>query len=64
MAETKMTDDGKYLARCSKCGTWVEVFPATAKGDLFFEALKADFLCCGEQQSATFTREKDCLDFH
>ncbi|MFZ5451193.1 MAG: hypothetical protein ACOZF2_04905 [Thermodesulfobacteriota bacterium] len=64
MTEARMAEDGRYWARCAKCGTWVEVYPVTAKGDLFFEVLKAGFHCCGRQQSAIFTREKDCLDFH
>ena len=64
MTETRITEDGKYLARCGQCGSWVEVHPETSPGDLFFEALKAEFQCCGRQQAATFTLEKDCLDFH
>ncbi len=64
MIATRMTDDGRYLAQCPLCGTWVEVRPATSQADLFFEVLHATFQCCGRQQSATFTKEKDALDFH
>jgi hypothetical protein len=64
MSVTKITRDGKYLAQCSICGTWIEVHPQTHKAELFFEVLEAGFQCCGRQQSATFTREKDTLDFH
>lgn len=61
---TRIAEDGKYLARCGKCGTWVEVNPEIFKTELFFEVLQAGFQCCGLQQSATFTKEKDTVDFH
>jgi len=61
---TRITGDGKYLAQCRKCGTWREVHPQTQGSDLFFEVLEAGFQCCDLPQSATFTQEKDTLDFH
>jgi len=64
MTLTRIAGDGKFLAQCAQCGTWVEVHPAPSEADLFFEVLLASFKCCGRQQSATFTREKDTLDFH
>lgn len=64
MTVTKIATDGRYLAQCAKCETWVEVHPKTSKAELFFEVLQASFYCCGLQQSATFTREKDTVDFH
>ncbi len=60
----KVAIDGKYLAQCRKCGAWVEVHPETFGTELFFEVLQATFRCCNLQQSATFTREKDTIDFH
>ncbi|MBI4643201.1 MAG: hypothetical protein HY743_05615 [Deltaproteobacteria bacterium] len=62
--DTRIAGDGKYLAQCERCGTWVEVRPETFKTELFFEVLQASFHCCGLHQSATFTREKDTVDFH
>ena len=64
MTVTRITPDGKYLALCEKCKTWVEVNPEVFGAELFFELLQTTFLCCGLQQSATFTREKDTVDFH
>jgi hypothetical protein len=64
MTLTRIAPDGRYLAQCRKCAAWVEVLPETSRAELFFEILEASFLCCGLQQSATFTREKDTLDFH
>jgi hypothetical protein len=61
---TRITADGKYLAQCRQCGTWVELYPETTKGDIFFEVHKADFHCCGLPQTATFFLEKDTVDFH
>jgi len=64
MTVVRITEDGKYLAQCRKCGTWTEVHPQTHDTELFFEVLQATFQCCGLQQSATFTKEKDTVDFH
>lgn len=64
MTNTRITAEGKYLAQCFKCGTWVEVLPEPHQTELFFEVLKACFHCCDLLQSATFTREKDTVDFH
>ncbi len=64
MTITKIAADGKYLAQCRKCGTWVQVFPENCKAEIFFEVLQASFHCCGLRQSATFTIEKDTVDFH
>lgn len=64
MTVTRITGDGKYLAQCRKCKAWVEVHPETLRAELFFEVLQAAFQCCGLQQSATFTEEKDTVDFH
>ncbi len=66
MADTKITADGAYLARCRKCGAWVDVNPeiCPAQNQMFFEVLLADFRCCGLRQAATFVTEKDTLDFH
>jgi len=64
MTVTRITEDGRHLARCGQCGTWVEVQPEIFQTEMFFEVLQANFRCCGRQQCATFTKEKDTVDFH
>ena len=67
MTITKIAADGKYLAQCRKCGTWVEVCPENPESctaEIFFEVIKLNFHCCDLRQSATFTIEKDTVDFH
>lgn len=64
MTITRITADGKYLAQCQQCGAWVELHPQAYGTEIFFEVLQANFDCCGLQQSATFTIEKDTLEFH
>ncbi|MFZ5447861.1 MAG: hypothetical protein ACOZFS_04400 [Thermodesulfobacteriota bacterium] len=64
MANSKIAEDGKYLARCCKCGTWVEVDPKPLEAELFFEVRQASFHCCDLTQSVTFILEKDTVDFH
>lgn len=64
MTNTKISEDGRYLARCQKCGTWLEVEVENRKAEIYFEVLEATFHCCGLRQSATFTMEKDTVDFH
>jgi hypothetical protein len=67
MIKTKVTEAGKYLAQCRTCGTWVEIRPENpqyGKAEIFFEVLQFTFHCCGLRQSATFTIEKDTVDFH
>jgi len=65
MSFIKIASDGRYLARCEKCGAWVEVkaeYPANSPNELFFEVLGPP--CCGLRQTAALVREKDMLDFH
>lgn len=67
MTITKIAADDKYLAQCRKCGIWVEVCPENPdsfKAEIFFEVFQINFHCCGLRQSATFTIEKDTIDFH
>lgn len=67
MIITKIAVDGKYLAQCRTCGTWVEVCPESpqyGQAEIFFEVFQFNFHCCGLRQSATFTIEKDTVDFH
>ncbi len=55
---------GRYEARCEHCGAWREVEPRQLPCDAFFEYYQADFICCGVQQLARLTVEKDEIDFH
>jgi len=67
MTTTKIAADGNYLAQCRICGTWVEIRPENpqyCKAEIFFEVFQFNFHCCGLRQSATFTLEKDTVDFH
>jgi hypothetical protein len=64
MTVSKIAEDGKYLAQCRTCGTWLEVSPKNLSAEMFFVILEAEFYCCGLRQSATFTIEKDSVDFH
>jgi flavoprotein len=67
MTMTKIAADGKYLAQCRQCGTWVEVCPdnpENCQAEVFFAVLQLTFQCCGLRQAATFTIEKDTVDFH
>ena len=64
MTLSRITATGEYLAQCEKCGIWVEVHPEIFRAELFFEELQGTFYCCGRQQVATFTKEKDTVDFH
>jgi len=61
------------ILECPRCsaildrashGTWVEVFTENRTAEIFFEVLQASFYGCGLRQSATFTIEKDTVDFH
>jgi hypothetical protein len=62
--ETGKIEGGKFLARCAKCGRWLEVHPEPGVADGYFEVWVGDFFCCATKQKARFTREKDYLDFH
>jgi len=67
MTTTRIAADGKYLAQCRQCGAWVEVcpeHPENCRSEIFFEVFQLSFHCCGLRQVATFTIEKDTLDFH
>ena len=55
---------GRYEAQCQHCGAWHEIEPRRQEEDAFFVHWQADFTCCGVQQRATLTVEKDELDFH
>ena len=55
---------GKYEAQCQHCGSWQEVKPRQLPCDTFFSHYQAEFTCCGIQQTAQLTMEKDELDFH
>jgi hypothetical protein len=61
---TTKIEAGKFLARCEACGRWQEVSPKARRSEEFFEVWEADFSCCGRNQTAIFTLEKDYLDFH
>jgi hypothetical protein len=58
------TDHDGYWARCRRCGAWHKVQPQVRGADAFFELSEAEFICCGEMQTARFTLEKDTYDFH
>jgi len=57
-------ESGKFLAQCRQCGRWREVSPRPQQGEDYFEVWVGDFRCCGLNQTAVFTLEKDYLDFH
>ncbi len=59
-----MVQGGRYLARCRKCGRWLEVQPRASGSEPYFAHQEAEFVCCGLKQRVTFVREKDELDFH
>ncbi len=46
-------DDGKYLAQCRLCGTWIEVHPVIGQ-DMTIKFWEADFWCCETKQAAFF----------
>ncbi len=58
------TFEGGFEARCELCGRWREVELRQLPCDAFFEHHEALFTCCGLEQSARLTVEKDELDFH
>ncbi len=62
--ENLTISEGRCYAQCRHCGRWLEVTAREEAGWEFFEILTAEFICCGEVQQATFTVEKDYLDFH
>jgi len=64
MTVTRITKDGRFQAQCRQCRAWVELQPETTRAEPFFAILQAEFSCCGHKQMATFTREKDEIDFH
>jgi hypothetical protein len=57
-------EGNKYWARCEKCGRWLEVRPQPGEAGGYFMEWQASFSCCGLEQTATFTLEKDEIDFH
>jgi len=61
---TTKIEAGKFLAQCRKCGRWREVSPKAQKAEGYFEVWEANFQCCGQNQAASFTLEKDYMDFH
>ncbi|MEW6388200.1 MAG: hypothetical protein AB1491_11855 [Thermodesulfobacteriota bacterium] len=63
MAPSKV-EAGRYLAKCRVCGQWREVEARPLDADSFFARLEGEFSCCGTTQRATFTLEKDEIDFH
>jgi len=63
MATGKM-EGNKYWAQCEKCGRWLEVLPQPAEASAYFMQWQGSFSCCGLKQTASFTREKDEIDFH
>jgi hypothetical protein len=54
----------RYEAQCQHCGGWREVDPQQLPCDTYFSHYQAEFTCCGVQQIAQLTVEKDELDFH
>ncbi|MGQ9688482.1 MAG: hypothetical protein ACUVXF_06805 [Desulfobaccales bacterium] len=63
MAELR-SSGGRYEARCDHCGRWQEVELQQLPCDAFFSHFITEFCCCGIQQVAKLTVEKDELDFH
>lgn len=63
MATARVVGD-KFLAQCQKCGTWHEVQPQQDRCDAFFSYWVGAFICCDQEQKASFAREKDEIDFH
>jgi hypothetical protein len=63
MAHMRITAGG-YEARCEHCGAWRKIEPQQLPCDTYFSHYQAEFICCGVQQAATLTVEKDELDFH
>ncbi|OGP71816.1 MAG: hypothetical protein A2Y80_07490 [Deltaproteobacteria bacterium RBG_13_58_19] len=61
---TGKVEDGRCLAQCRVCGQWREVQAQPLDADSFFARWQGEFSCCGTRQSATFTLEKDEIDFH
>jgi hypothetical protein len=57
-------EGNRFRAQCEKCGRWLEVQPQPAESAGYFVQWQATFSCCGREQTATFTREKDEIDFH
>ena len=46
-------DDGKCLAQCRLCVTWIEVHPVIGR-DMTIKFWEADFWCCETRQAAFF----------
>lgn len=63
MARLRKAGD-RFEAACAYCGQWREVRPRQLPCDAFFSHWEAEFTCCGQNQVATLTLEKDELDFH
>jgi len=53
-----------YRAQCDKCGRWLEVRPQPGEAGGYFMERQASYSCCPLVQTATFTLEKDEIDFH
>lgn len=63
MADLRISPRGSE-ARCERCGRWRQVELQQLPCDAFFSHYEAVFTCCGVQQTARLTVEKDELDFH
>jgi hypothetical protein len=63
MAHMRITAGG-YEAQCELCGAWRKIEAQQSPCDTYFSHYQAEFICCGVQQVATLTMEKDELDFH
>lgn len=57
-------ENGLFWARCELCGRWQTVIPEPVASEAFFTHWRAAFPCCGRDQVALITVEKDELDFH
>lgn len=53
-----------FWGHCELCGRWRPVIPEQVASEAFFTHWRAVFTCCGREQVALITVEKDELDFH
>jgi hypothetical protein len=64
MAQIRIVGDNKYEAQCRLCGAWQEVQPQPVPGYTYFSHFQAEYTCCGVQQTAQLTVERDEMDVH
>lgn len=64
MMATGKWENGLFWGHCELCGRWRPVIPEQVASEAFFTHWRAVFTCCGREQVALITVEKDELDFH